>query len=102
MTTRNLRMLPPVAGAAFSVNGRTYTASGATLDMPDQDGYAASCNGWQVLGYVGTTAQRPTVLDPDAGAVMSLGLKYIDTTLGKVVLWNGRGGWNDPVTGAPA
>lgn len=100
MTTRVLRMLPPVAGATITVNGRTYTASGATLDMPDMDGYQASGNGWQIMGYVGTTAQRPTPQDPDAGSVLSLGLKYVDTTLGKVILWNGRGGWNDPVTGA--
>lgn len=99
--TRILRMTPPAVGAGNNpiiVNGRTYNATGAFMDMPDADAFVASANGWTVQGMVGTTAQRPSPSDTDAPTV---GLRYIDTSLGKIVAWDGKA-WRDPVTGLTA
>jgi hypothetical protein len=94
-------MIPPAVGGGnnpITLNGRTYTA-GAFIDMPDFDGSVAAANGWTIMGYVGTTAQRPTPQDP--APILSVGLKYVDTTLGKLVSWDGST-WRDPVTGLAA
>lgn len=69
-------------------------AAGTILDIPDNsaDGNVLTANGWSRLGYVGTTAQRPTVS-------VAAGDRYVDTTLGKMVVYDGVG-WRDPSNGA--
>lgn len=80
------RLLPPVSPVAnrnMTFNGRNYAAAlGSYVDAPDFDGRVLLANGWTLLGLVGTTAQRPTVLP--AGTVC-----YIDTTVGGPVFFDG-------------
>lgn len=94
------RLLPSVqtvnSGKAITVFGRTYTAAaGTTQDVPDQDAAVMSANGWLDItggGQTGATSARPTT-----GLVA--GLKYLDTTLGYVVIYDGAT-WRNPSSGA--
>ena len=103
------RMLPGEAGngnamqaRTCAVNGRTYAyASGTTVDAPACDAYELEANGWfRCGGYkcagVGTTAQRTAL----ATAGMTPGMTYLDTTLGYIVVFDGKATWRNPITGA--
>lgn len=104
--TATQRMLPVESGNGYSqqaktitVNGRVYTyADGQTYDVPPQDVDVLSANGWFQVGGplcvgVGATTARPTTgLFP--------GASYVDTTLGYIVVFDGRDEWRNPVTGA--
>lgn len=95
----NHRMLPPTQAAYQTrvVNGRTYTgAPGVAIDVPDFDADMLAANGWIDAGPSGTTAQRPTGTLGRYSA--SAGFKFLDTTLGKIIVSNGTS-WIDPVTG---
>ena len=85
-------ILPSSATARIAVaNGRSYQVTpGAIFDANERDIDALHSVGAQLLAAVGATAQRPT----DAHARMP----YIDTDLGKVVMFDGHT-WRDPVTG---
>jgi hypothetical protein len=50
----------------------------------------------------GTTAMRPTLAQLQANDFNKgvTGLKFYDTTLGKIIIFDGVGGWHDPITGA--
>ena len=88
----NVRLLPPASGPnSHTVNGRTYTAAGgASIDVPDFDAGPLTANGWtKVADGVGTSAQRPTNPAKET--------RYHDTTLNKVVIWDGKA-WRDPAT----
>jgi hypothetical protein len=91
-------MLPPVTAsgtAITTVNGRTYTcAPGSYLDVPDFDGNMLAANGWIVSTPLGTstTANRPT-------APLVAGMRYLDTTLGYTIVWDGAT-WRNPTSGA--
>lgn len=90
------QMLPPAKGATTKVNGRTYTcAAGASILVPDFDGLALQASGWILVadGGAGTTAQRPT-------AGLFIGLRYHDTTLGKIIVYDGLNAWRDTNSGA--
>jgi hypothetical protein len=96
-----MRMMPPASGLRPSilVNGRTYTcALGATIDVPDCDGFIMSANGWTEAANgagSGTTAQRPSAVTAGKGT------PFFDTTLGKVIRSDGMA-WRDPNNGAAA
>ena len=119
MTT--VRVLPPAIGGAATcgggstypaaqagasvvmAGGRTYAASpGMVLDVPDFDAQMLRAQGWSavcfgiwtlVQGGSGPTAQRP--------ANPPVENHYFDTTLGKLVVWDGAN-WRDPGTGNTA
>lgn len=69
------------------------SAAGAIIDIPDNssDLQILTANGYNKLGYAGTTAQRP--VNPAAGT------PYIDTTLAYTVWFDGLV-WRNPVTGS--
>jgi hypothetical protein len=89
-----MRVMPPPSGPNYmKANGRDYScALGASIDVPDQDGFVLIANGWTAsASCVGTTAQRP--------AKPMRGQDYHDTTLGKNIRSDGVT-WRDPATGA--
>lgn len=89
-----IRMHPPAAGGTIVCYGRTYVGvAGTTIDMPDGDAFVAGSNGWTLAsrGGVGTTAQRPSV--PNKGD------SYIDTTVGSIIMFDGKV-WRNHATGA--
>ena len=69
-------------------------AVGSALDVDDHVAQQAANNGWHIFALVGTTAQRPT-----ASWVLKRDLRYIDTTLGLEIMFDGVQ-WRNPVTGA--
>lgn len=115
MTTR-VHPLPTVSGVVRSpqiANGRTYTpAVGTPQDVPDADArQLCATQGWwspTMWGFgggsapgvnqSGTTAQRPTA--QAAGQPLSLGTRYADTSLSKVIWWDGVANWRDEFSGA--
>ena len=106
ITTRML----PLAGASVSGNIgagagnptlRSYAATAggyidAQGDPTSGDATSLVSQGFIPIGGSGTTAQRPN----GAGFVKP-GFIYVDTTIPKVVVWDGVN-WRDPVTGATA
>lgn len=91
-----MRLMPPSGNFnnPITVNGRTYTcAAGSTLDVPDFDAAVMQANGWTITasGGSGATSARP--------AKPTVNLQYHDTTLGKIVIWNGKN-WIDFSSGA--
>lgn len=52
------------------------------------------------LGLAGPTAQRPKAGDADFLTGLPAGLQYVDTTLGLVVIHDGKGAFRHPITGA--
>ena len=93
------RMLPPGDGRhpTIVVSGRTYTAAlGSYVDVVgSDDANALEANGWSrgSRNATGTTAQRP------APSTIWWNYSYLDTTLGKVIVWDGFN-WRDPATAA--
>jgi hypothetical protein len=95
--SRNVRMLAPVVTGAnptlmnpLSVNGRSYSASvGSHVDAPDFDAALLEANGWQRYAFVGTTSQRPTPQDPDFLGLSIRDLKYYDTSLSALLVFDG-------------
>lgn len=98
--TRTIRLfpIPPFNPAKLNIGGQTVSvAAGSYVDAPLQSAQAAP----QFFGNVwsGTTAQRPAPGDSDIGSSLRTGTEFIDTTLGKTVVWNGVN-WIDPASGA--
>ena len=91
----NIRLMPAGNGKITTaiVNGRSYTcALGSTIDVVDFDAFALeSAAGWVQVAPVGTTAQRP--------AKPGVQTWYHDTTLGKLIIWEGAA-WRDPANGS--
>ncbi len=99
----SFRMLPPpaVGQQTVTVNGRRYSAApGAAVDVPDMDANVLAANGWVVCAPSGPTSARPTV-NPNTNPpyVAAPGFEFFDTTLGKLVFWDGAS-WRDPATGS--
>ncbi len=105
-------MLPPVrpdatasTGATVSttVNGRTYNAAPGSVvtGVPGGDARKLEANGWingAGQGSQGdTTANRPTATA--SGQPLPAGTRYVDTTTGAVIVWDGVT-WRNPATGA--
>jgi len=99
-----IRVTPHVPGrTAMVVNGRTYTCTyGSTIDVPDHDAVILGANGWLEVAAVGTTAQRPSAGAVELSGAVAVGKNfyYIDTTLNKVIKYDGQGNWRDALTGA--
>jgi hypothetical protein len=87
-------MIPtPNGPASFTMDGQTVTvAANSYADVPMHR--ASHMTGFVSLGQVGTTANRPTNAKS--------GDSYIDTTITKVVMYDGNGNWRDPTSGATA
>lgn len=91
-----MRLMPPSTGLnnPITVNGRKYTCIvDSTIDVPDHDGAIMRANGWVATagGGADVTTARPT--NP------SIGTTFHDTTLGKIVVWDGKK-WRDYSSGA--
>jgi len=96
------RMLPPVSVGEQTrvINGRTYSASpGVALDIFDSDAQTLSANGWLKVALSGPSSARPSP-NPNGTPpyLAAAGFHYIDTTLGKLVVFDGQV-WRDPLTG---
>lgn len=104
MPTR-FRLLPPVgATSSTTANGRSYNpAASAYADVKYQDADILEANGWTHVAVVGPTADRPPVRGPSSGqpAAATRGLKYLDTTLAALLVFDGTI-WRDALTGAAA
>jgi len=91
-----MRLMPPSGNFnnPINVNGRIYScAANATLDVPDFDAAILQANGWTVTaaGGSGVTTARP--------AKPTINMQFHDTTLGKIVIWDGKN-WRDYSSGA--
>ena len=97
------RLLPPTATAqqTIVVSGRTYSSTpGNAVDVPDLDSVTLQANGWILVALSGPTSGRPTETEISAssGSPLSAGLKFFDTTIGKVIVFDGAT-WRDPANG---
>ena len=79
--------------------GRSYSGTTVAVDRMSLDLSELTSAGWTILAdHKGTTAQRPVI--DEFSAPLQSGFRYLDTTLGKVVLRTSAGGWIDATTGA--
>jgi hypothetical protein len=88
-------------GPTVVTSGRTY-ASGVvvSLDRFNIDLPILKSSGWTVIAdHTGATAARPS--DLEHGVALPNGFRYLDTTLGKVVI-RSNGQWLDINTGLVA
>lgn len=87
------RIMPSAANVTKTkVNGRTYDPASGAQDVPEFDAIALQAAGWMFLAPSGPTAQRPTV---STGAYpMVISVKFWDTTLTKMLMWDGKV-WRD-------
>lgn len=80
-----------------NVNGRKYaTPAGTPLLVNDYDAGPLESAGWTRADTGGTTAARPTGM-----TMLNKGFKYNDSTVGAMVLWDGKA-WRHATTGAAA
>lgn len=79
---------------------RSYSATGGgfidAIGDPSGDASSLVSQGFIPVGGSGTTAQRPL-----AAGFLKPGFVYVDTTISKVVIWDGSN-FRDPVTGSTA
>ncbi len=99
--TQNVRILAPATGGT-SNGGEIVWTPGQILDVPagTQGKYGSDVT---IIGLVGPTTDRPTNTQPESQAPFSLAknLRYLDTTLGVTIVYDGAT-WRNPVTGAAA
>lgn len=98
------RVFAPIGGGKNTVGAVVYTAAeGTSLDVPNDVAQSLLATGWSYGVQVGTTAQRPTSTIPaqgvDPDAVLKKGLKFLDTTLGYEIVYDGKV-WRNPATSA--
>jgi hypothetical protein len=100
---KTVRVFPqPIATKnilSTQANGRSYLVANGMQDVSDIDAAVLGANGWCVYGMVGPTSGRPTATDPDMGVTFGAATKYIDTTIGAVIQWDGSA-WRNVLTGA--
>ena len=93
------------APTTMTVYGRVYTcALGATpIAVPEGDAFVLLANGWlqSASDGSGTTAQRPVGNHQQGISPPKVGFRYLDTTLGANIIWNGKN-WINHATGAIA
>lgn len=92
------RLLPHGSqGKVTSKGGQYQNSPGTVLDVfaDTTDIQLLTSNGWTRVALSGATANRP---DPSV-VPLALGTPFVDTTLGKVVIWDGVN-WRDPFSGA--
>jgi hypothetical protein len=98
------RVYAPIGGGNNTVGTTQYKAAeGTSLDVGNDVATQLIATGWSYGVQVGTTAQRPTSTMPaqgvDPDAVLKKGLKYLDTTLGYEIVYDGKV-WRNPATSA--
>lgn len=89
-----VRVMPPSKGdrPQIIVNGRPYVCLvGAFLDVAEADANQLTANKWTRVAYVGPTSARIPAPSKD--------LKFMDTSLGYIVVFDGTV-WRNPATGA--
>lgn len=87
--------------AITCASGRKYSGSpGSVLDVPIADAEnLGGAGGWMRFPDMsGPTSGRPKANDPDTNAA-TVGTLYADTTLSKVIIFDGVA-WRDPFTGS--
>jgi hypothetical protein len=87
------------AGAGSPIQ-RNYTATGGgyidALGDASGDASSLTSQGFIAVGGSGTTAQRP-----NGAGFLKPGFLFVDTTIPKVVIWDGAN-WRDPTSGSIA
>lgn len=93
--------------------GKVYRKRvGAFVDVPKADAGFLAGNGWchvDAGAVAGPSSERPRATPHTQvagggwiyGSTLELGQRYLDTTLGKFIVYDGEQ-WRDAVTGAPA
>jgi hypothetical protein len=81
-------------------NGSGAVAAGQVLICEASAVQANSRNYSISVAMAGTTAQRPKQGDADFPLPLQGGIYYLDTTLGFVIVSDGKGAWRNPFTGA--
>jgi hypothetical protein len=101
MPTYRMLASTVVSAQSRTVNGRTYSAvPGQALDIFDADAETLAANGWISVCLSGPTTQRPsTNMNGSPPYTAVAGFKFLDTTLGKIIVFDGAN-FRDPVTGA--
>ena len=97
MGFRNV-LAPSTAGIPrTTMSGRTYSGATVAVDRGNLDTSELLSAGWvRLADHTGPTSARPTIDELGAGIVP--GFRYLDTTLGRVVVAAG-GQWIDASTG---
>lgn len=92
--TGTVRLLTPTRSVNVAKEGRTYAnqGAGAVIDAHESDIHALESAGYTVVAPSGPTASRPPL--------PAKGQRFLDTTLGKIIVADVAGTWRDPVTGA--
>lgn len=92
--TGTIRMLSPSKIVNVAKDGRTYASQGggAVVDAHESDVHALESAGYTPVAPSGATSARP--VSPAKGQ------RFLDTSLGKLIVADGGGVWRDPVTGA--
>ncbi len=92
--TGTIRMLLPSKTVNVVKDGRSYASQGAggVIDAHESDLHALESAGYTPVAPSGATSARP--------ASPAKGQRFLDTTLGKLIVADGGGVWRDPVTGA--
>ena len=100
MLRQLVRLLPHGSGNATHASGKFKPTPGSFIDVfvDSAECNQLTSNGWLRVALVGTTAQRPDAGNPNSIQSPTL---YLDTTLGKLIVWEGTG-WRDPMTGSAA
>jgi hypothetical protein len=103
-TTRVL----PLAGAtvtgnigagAFQPIQRSYTVAGGSFADVQGDVNSGDAASLRSQGFIVVAQSGPTSARPVFSAGQSPGFMYLDTTLGKIVVWDGAA-FRDPNTGS--
>jgi hypothetical protein len=95
-------MLPPtkIAQQSAVINGRSYASTpGNVVDVVDADAAQLCANGWIKVAFSGPTSGRPGTSQANGMYfVAAAGTHFFDTTLGKLVVFDGST-WRDPNNG---
>jgi hypothetical protein len=100
-------MLPPISIADQTITrpgnggpGRTLSGTpGSYLDVSDADAIILEANGWIRIALVGPTYNRPPPTGLAPAFCANPGTKYLDTTLGILIVFDGTS-WHNPISGA--
>jgi hypothetical protein len=82
-------------------DGRSGVVAAGTVKLVDAQNVQANSRDYPIqIGLAGPTAARPKAGDADFLTGLPAGLRYLDTTLGIVVVHDGTGAFRHPITGA--
>ena len=88
------------AGAGEPIQ-RSYTATGGGFIDAVGDPSSGDASALTSQGFLKVCQSGPTSARPVFSVGQSPGFQYLDTTLAKIVVWDGAN-WRDPVTGSTA